>query len=219
MERGLTDRQWATLGRFVAGLHRTVLPAALAATVARESFVPWGARPVRALDARVGQGRPGDPLREELAGLWRAHRHEIAVAADRAERLGRVVAGVRPRLVLCHGDIHPANLLVDDEGRLAVLDWDGLMLAPKERDLIFAAVHQRARFFEGYGPAELDRQVLAYYRWEWVVQELADYGGRVVDDRLGESTRRHALEEFRRLFAPGDVVEAARRADRELAVS
>ena len=60
---------------------------------------------------------------------------------------------------------------------------------------------------------------MAYYRWEWVVQELADYGGRVLDDRLGDGTRRHALEELRRLFAPGDVVEVARRADQGLMVS
>jgi spectinomycin phosphotransferase len=120
MGRGLTDRQWVALGRFVAGLHRTMPPAALTATVAREPFVPWGAAPVRALDARLGQGRGwgGDPLSRELAGLWRAHRDELSFAADRAERLGRAT--------------------------------------------------------------------LAYHRWEWVVQELADYGGRVLDDRLGE---------------------------------
>jgi spectinomycin phosphotransferase len=77
---------------------------------------------------------------------------------------------------------------------------------------------QRARFFDGYGQATTDPAALAYYRWEWVVQELADYGGRVVDDRLGEATRRHALEEFRRLFAPGDVVEVARRVDQDLEI-
>jgi hypothetical protein len=130
MGRGLTDRQWAALGRFAADLHRTVLPADLAAMVTREWFVPWGAGPVR-----------------ELAGLWQAHRDEIA-ATD------------RPELVLCHADLHLANLLVDDQDRLAV-----------------------------------------------------------VDDRLGEATRRHALSEFRRLFAPGDVVELARRVDRDLTVS
>jgi phosphotransferase family enzyme len=153
--------------------------------------------------ARLGQGRPGDSLVRE--------------------RLGRVVAAARPELVLCHADLHLANLLVDDQDRLAVVDWDGLELAPPERDLCFfvteTAAGERARFFEGHGPATPDRAALAYYRWEWVVQELADYGGRVVDDRLGEATRRHALAEFRRLFAPGDVVELARRVDRDLTVS
>jgi spectinomycin phosphotransferase len=224
MERGLDDRQWVALGGFLAALHRTGLPADLAATVGRERFVPWGARPVRGLDTRLVQGRAGDPLGQELAGLWRAHRDEIAFAADRAERLGRVVAAARPLLVLCHADVHTANLLVGAEGRLAVVDWDGLTLAPPERDLCLfvtggATGRQQTRFFEGYGPASLDRPTLAYYRWEWVVQELADYGGRVLDGRLGEETRRHAVAEFRRLFAPGDAVEAAREADRRLEVS
>jgi spectinomycin phosphotransferase len=223
MERGLTDRQWVAHGRFVAALHTTALPAAPAATVARESFVPLGARRVRTLELRIDQDRHRDPLRRQLAGLWRAHRDLIGVAVDRAEELGRVLAAARPRLVLCHGDLHPANLLVGHRGRLAVVDWDGLLLGPRERDLCVVAGMAggpgEARFFEGYGSDALDRPALAYYRWEWVVQELADYGGRVLDGRLGEQTRRQAVAEFRELFEPGDVVEAARRADRRLEVS
>jgi spectinomycin phosphotransferase len=174
---------------------------------------------VRTLDARIDQDRLGDPPGQELAGLWRAHRTEIGVAADRAQRLGRAVAAARPRPVLCHGDLHTANLLVDHRDRLAVVDWDGLLLAPRERDLMFVADEEWTRFLEGHGPAALDRTVLAYYRWEWVVQELADYGGRVLDDRLGGETRRQAVAEFAKLFTPGDVVEAARAADRGLEVS
>jgi spectinomycin phosphotransferase len=165
IERGLTDRQWADLGRFVAALHRTELPPGLAATVAVEWFVPWGAAPVRALDARIGQVRDGDPPRRELAGFWRDRRDEIAVAADRAMRLGRAVAAARPELVLCHADLHLANLLVGPEDRLRVVDWDGLQLAPRERDLLFVAGPERARFLDGYGPVTLDRRLAAYYRW------------------------------------------------------
>src|SRR5829696_5842342 len=164
------------------------------------------AAPDRAAGGAGGDGdRLAEPLRHELAGLWRAHRTEIGVAADRAQRLGRVVAAARPALVLCHGDLHTANLLVGADDLLAVVDWDGLLLAPRERDLMFVTGEERTRFLEGYGPATLDRTVLAYTRWEWVVQELADYGTRVLDDRLGEQTRRQAVAEFARLFAPGDV--------------
>jgi spectinomycin phosphotransferase len=100
-------------------------------------------------------------------------------------RLGRVVAAARPELVLCHADLHLANLLVGSGERLRVVDRDGLQLAPRVRDLLFVAGPERARFFDGYGPVALDR----------------------------------ATEELRRLFAPGDVVEAARVADRGLTVS
>ena len=170
------------------------------------------------MPASTGNG-PVTPLGQGLAGLWQAHREVIATAADRAEGLGRAVAANRPRLVLCHGDLHTANVLVDRRDRLAVVDWDGLQLAPPERDLLSAAGDEGTWFFEGYGPATLDPLTTAYYRWEWVVQELADYGGRVLDGRLGAETRRVAVAEFRGLFAPGDVVEAAWAADRRLALS
>jgi spectinomycin phosphotransferase len=219
MERDLTDRQWVDLGRFAAALHRAVLPPALAATVPREAFVPWGAGQVRALQGRIDRERPGDPPGRELAGLWRAPREVTATAAARAEWLGRAVAAARPRLVLCHGDLHTANVLVDRRDRLAVVDWDGLQLAPPERDLLFPAGDQRSWFFEGYGPAALDPLTTAYYRWEWVVQELADYGGRVLEGKLGAEASQAAVAEFRGLFAAGEVVEAARAADRRLALS
>ena len=45
-----------------------------------------------------------------------------------------------------------------------MVDWDGLLLAPRERDLMFVAGEEWTRFLEGYGPAALDRTVLAYYR-------------------------------------------------------
>lgn len=39
--------------------------------------------------------------------------------------------------VLCHADFHDANLLIDPTGRLFIVDWDEIILAPKERDLVF----------------------------------------------------------------------------------
>jgi aminoglycoside phosphotransferase (APT) family kinase protein len=38
-------------------------------------------------------------------------------------------------LVLCHTDLGGDNMLVDEDGRLSVLDWDYPMLAPPEHDL------------------------------------------------------------------------------------
>jgi spectinomycin phosphotransferase len=87
-----------------------------------------------------------DALVAALAAGWGV----AAAAVDRSERLGRAVAAASPRLVLCHGDLHLANLLVDGGGRLAVVDWDGVSLAPRERDLCFLAEDGR-RFLEGYG--------------------------------------------------------------------
>lgn len=42
--------------------------------------------------------------------------------------------------VICHGDMHPFNLLVDDHGETTVLDWSAAMLAPGTYDLGFTSL-------------------------------------------------------------------------------
>lgn len=44
------------------------------------------------------------------------------------------------RVGLCHGDMHPFNLLVADDGGLTVLDWSAAMLAPATYDLGFTSL-------------------------------------------------------------------------------
>jgi spectinomycin phosphotransferase len=99
------------------------------------------------------------------------------------------------------------------------VDWDQPILAPKERDLMFVlgAVGGDARtprqedlFFQGYGSREIDPLTMAYYRYEWVVQEIGAWGEDVfLRDDVGDETRQDSAVHFRYLFDPGDVVEAA----------
>ena len=43
------------------------------------------------------------------------------------------------REVLCHGDLHPFNLLVEEHGEMVVLDWTGATIAAPEMDVGFTA--------------------------------------------------------------------------------
>jgi len=71
-------------------------------------------------------------------------------------------------------------------------------------------------FYAGYGEVAIDRALIAYYRFDWGLQEVADYHRRVFDPALGERTRAAALEHLVDLFGPEDVVAAAYRADEEI---
>ena len=65
-------------------------------------------------------------------------------------------------------------------------------------------------FFAGYGNVEINPLALAYYRYEWCVQEIGDFGNRVFLTRdIGESTKQEAVEGFIELFSKGDVIDAA----------
>jgi spectinomycin phosphotransferase len=154
--------------------------------------------------------------------LWRNHREEILALARRAEDLGEAVRGRSLPLVTCHADMHTGNVIVGDNGALWVIDWDELVLAPKERDLMFAIgggistelVDPNAtdRFLEGYGDVEVDEQALAYYRHAWAIQDVGGYSWRVIlDTSASEEQRDAAARILVGLFRPGEIVELARR--------
>jgi len=181
------------------------------------------------LQAKVESGQVGQGLETELAAFWQAKQAEISHLLARTIELGRMLQtkyalspapppAPPPGFVLCHADIHLFNLLVDRVGRLFVVDWDETLLAPKERDLMFVggpgSGREQGLFYQGYGPAEIDRLALAYYRYEWVIQEIGDFGRRVFSHpELGRDSKAAAVEGFMALFQPGDVVEAAYQAD------
>jgi aminoglycoside phosphotransferase (APT) family kinase protein len=72
--------------------------------------------------------------------------YEAAAAGFDDPALGRAVdwllahrpAGLAD--VICHGDMHPFNVLVDADGRATVLDWSAGVIAPREYDLAFTSL-------------------------------------------------------------------------------
>jgi spectinomycin phosphotransferase len=219
MEVGLSESQWIAFGAVLKKIHDMKLPAPLIEKIQKETF---GLNPkwvvmIRHIQTEVMVARYEDPHEREFAAFWREKHSEIGRIVDRGEVLGRQLQSRSLDFVLCHTDIHTANLLLSPDGALHIVDWDQPIFAPKERDLMFVAGDKAANlFFRGYGTTEVDRLVLAYYGYEWVVQELGDFGERVFfTEGMGDTTKADSVRGFRQLFDPGDVIDAAYNADRE----
>ena len=85
--------------------------------------------------------------------------------------------------ILCHGDIHGWNLLIDNNGALYMVDWDTLVFAPKERDLMFIGAglgnsgytpqEEETMFYQGYGKTDINQTALAYYPYERIIEDIA----------------------------------------------
>jgi spectinomycin phosphotransferase len=135
--------------------------------------------------------------------------------------LGRTLDDAGLPFVLCHGDIHAANILVDTNDDFWLVDWDAPLAAPRERDLLFVVGSRIARrvepeeeqwFFEGYGPVEIACEALVYFRYERVLQDIAEIAKSVFTaDRGTEETRAAEVDLVEKFFAPGGIIEAIER--------
>ena len=156
-----------------------------------------------------------------MAAFWRADRTTIRLLLRNAHYLGHSFEELFPPLVLCHADIHTNNVLIDDNGRLWIVDWDEAMLAPRERDLMFVigGIHesfvndrQERLFLDGYGTFAASPAGLAYYRYAWALGDIGSYGEQVFfRPDLGEASVADSATRFLGLFEPGSIVDIALR--------
>lgn len=220
-EVGLTPDHRVELGRLLRSIHDTAPTQELGAMMRRERFIVRDEAYIDHVRDELPHADAPDAIAGALLAGWRAHRDDIDHVLRRARELASYGASASRALVICHADYHAWNVLVEASGALHVVDWDETLLAPRERDLMFVSGDiadldpTGESFFTGYGDVEIDPALIAYYRFDWVMQEVADYHRRVFDRGLGEETRAEALAYFTELFGPEDVVAAAYRADDE----
>jgi spectinomycin phosphotransferase len=234
MRHGMGLDGWRRFGEIAARIHATQLPADLATLVPRETFEPRMAAVAREVDRDVERRRDAptdDALVRSVRERWRAERPMLRHLVSRTEDLGarirdRIARGEHIPFVLCHADLHTANVLVADDGALSIVDWDELLLAPRERDLMFVRDSvvagrvgdaQADAFEEGYGPLTVDPLLIAYYRVDWAVQDLAGYAHQVLlEPDRAPADRVIAAERFLGQFGPEGEVPWALAAERTI---
>lgn len=217
---GMTDEHWKETGSIFKQIHEVILPHSGFASLRKEIFdAAEYARWIHEFEAQhVHHQADGSMPERALRSSWIAHQPTISMAVASLEKLARVLQGRNLPYVICHADLHPANLLRDLAGHVFVIDWDEVMLAPKERDFIFvkeapvddAAGSSTPPFFQGYGQTDIDWIVLTYYRYERVVQDLIACAQEVFfRDDLGEESKTNAVQLFQGILAEGGEIEAA----------
>ncbi|MGO8946711.1 MAG: phosphotransferase enzyme family protein [Ktedonobacterales bacterium] len=141
---GMTDDLWKETGRIFQQIHRAPLPPAGFPSVRKESFDPTDyLRWVRVFETEQVQApHDGTGAARALRDSWAVHQSTIHTAVTSLEQLAAVLQSRTLPIVIAHADLHPANLLRDPAGRVFVLDWDEVMLAPKERDFILSGSHK-----------------------------------------------------------------------------
>jgi spectinomycin phosphotransferase len=196
---GMTNEQWEEVGTIFQRIHQVRLSPVGFESLLKETFDPTEyVRWVRTFETQYLHSRhDGSDSWRALRTSWVAHQSTISTTVTSLEKLAEVLKARSLPYVICHADLHPANLLRDQHGHVFVIDWDEVMLAPKERDFIFIREPPADAFWEGYGGIEIDWTALTYYLWERVVQEVIACAGDVYfRDDLAEESKADLVQLF-----------------------
>ena len=221
----LNDHHKYRLGSALKAIHSAQVPPELQILIPKEAFSPQWREIVKSFQTQVEEISFHDPNAAKLAMFIKSKQSEISRLIERAEELASELQSKPLELVLCHTDIHGANMLITEQGDFYIIDWDAPLLAPKERDLMFIgggidtiwkSKRDESIFYEGYGKADIDFTVMAYYRYERVIEDLAAYGEQLLLTDEGGADRPEAYERFTGNFDPGSTIEIAERTNNSL---
>lgn len=224
LQTGMTAEQWRQFGAVLSGVHAAAIPDELAGRLPREDFVPVSRlRLMDQVERRVAaaEAEPIDDLTRSLAEAWRRAGGRLArlrsITRSLAHGLGGRVAGT----VLCHGDAHLGNLLLDEAGAVWLVDWDDARLATPEHDLMFVlgggvlafapvTGAEQAWFLDGYGYVAIDGQLLQYARVVRAMEDLALWARDVLDESAKTSDdRTEALAIVHGILSPTGLLDRA----------
>ncbi len=223
--RSLTDYQWIKLGKALRQIHEIEVPPSIQSKVRKETYSPKWRDALRSIYPLI----EGDPIADEtglkLQKFMKKNMPDIRRLVDRAEQLRKKLQNHSPKFVLCHSDIHGGNVLIHENSDIYIVDWDEPIMAPKERDLMFIGGGvgnvwnkplEEKFFYTGYGETAINPTILAYYRHERIVEDIAIYSRELLLTTAGGKNRIEMYRHLIDMFEPQDVVDIAFKTDEGL---
>lgn len=219
VEKQLSKQQWIQFGDTIKALHNIALSAAITKSIPHENFSPKWRDTVKAILMYIEKKAFHDPVATEMALFLKSKSEEIFNLINHAENLASSLQQQNLGHTLCHADIHLWNLLIDKRDDLYIVDWDTLIFAPKERDLMFigagiegdksASSEEESLFYQGYGQININPNAICYYRLERIIQDIGEYCEHIFLSDESCDDRMQSFEYLQSNFLPSGTIEIA----------
>lgn len=216
--QNLTKDQWVVLGKVLRQVHEVTVPSFIEQRIRRELYSSRWRESVRALYTQLETKLADDEITVLMARFLKNHQDVIHHLVNQAELLSQKMQELSPKFVLCHSDIHGGNVLIAENTSIYIVDWDAPIMAPKERDLMFIGggvanvwnnPSEEGFFYKGYGETEVNWIIMAYYRYERIVEDIAEYGNELLLNIASTNDRSESYRHFTDIFVPGGVLDIA----------
>lgn len=223
----LLDRHWLDFGQSLKVLHTASITSSISATIQHETYSDTWRKHVQGFLRLVEEKSFTELVASELAAFMKHKRSEIQQMLQRTEDLAAQLRHADQDFVLCHADCHAGNIFIATQGNFYLVDWDTVLLAPKERDLMFIGAGLFANhrspdeevrlFYQGYGATAINTHAIAYYRYERIIQDIAAYCEQLLLSEQGGDDRENSLRQLMSQFEAQGVVKIAHQTYSKLA--
>lgn len=219
LEFCLSDDHWKQFGSIIKELHSADIPSSITKNVPREAFSSKERGVLKVFLARIKDEIFEDSVAIKTAAFLKSKTHELHQLIAQAENLSFSLQMQPLEYVLCHADIHGWNMIVDKKGAFYVIDWDTLIFAPKERDLMFIGAGiwnsgrlpfvEKSLFYQGYGQTAINQDALCYYRFERIIQDIAEYCEHIFLSDEDTDERMQSFQYLLSNFLQNGTIQAA----------
>ena len=148
-------------------------------------FLPPFTETLTAIEAGGALPAGENPALATLRAMITPRSGELRGAISRLEDLRDRARARASGEVLCHTDIWGSNLLLSDDGTLHLLDWNGALLGPPERDLFMFAGTEffpanrfgwfLDRYEAAFGRPRLDAETFGFSFYRRNLEDLASF--------------------------------------------
>jgi spectinomycin phosphotransferase len=215
----MSKQQWHDFGKALKQIHIASIPESITSGIQKDGFSPQWRDAVKRILARIENQTFYEPIAVEIVVFLKSKMQEILEIIRRNEQLAQILLEQPLEFILCHSDIHGWNLHIDNDGSLYIVDWDAATFAPKERDLMFiggghgdsgySPMEEETMFYQGYGATNINQSAIAYYRYDRILNDIAEDCNLIFLSDSREEERKDALEDVKSMFLPNGKIAMA----------
>ncbi|WP_026562707.1 phosphotransferase [Bacillus sp. J37] len=143
--------------------------------------------------------------KQKTASLFIKERKDIEVTLEKMRTVQTQFSKKNYKQTITHGDPNFSNILRGPNQKLYFIDWGEIAFAPVERDLMFfLEVDGKPLDFGQFISTYLKNrpetiihpEIVEFYLYRWCLQEIADYGYRLLVENNGVEEDEHSWKEL-----------------------
>jgi spectinomycin phosphotransferase len=212
--------QWNIFGKVLYTIHNTDLSNNILNKLPKENYNSRSRGYVYNIINKI-EGRNKMLIREYVDFLLK-RKDTINKIISEAENKSKEIKMSLPDNCLCHGDLHAGNIMVTEDDKLFFVDWDTIIYAPKERDLMFIGggignkwntPEEINCFYNGYKNNKINGKILSYYRFERIIEDIEEYDYQIIDPSTNTDEKINIVNILESQFDKNNVVDMAFQTD------